>query len=241
MDALGAMEGPGDIGGILFDKDGTLFDFHTTWGAWARRFFMELADGDRDTARRLAAPLGYDIDTGAFQPTSVIIAGTPDEVAAALLPALPHLAAAELVARINRLATDVPQAEPVPLIPLMQGLRGAGLALGVATNDAEAPARAHLDRAGVTGLFDFLAGCASGHGAKPDTGMLLAFCAATGLSPDRVVMVGDSLHDLLAGRAAGMRTAGVLTGLATEAELAPHADVVLPHVGHLPGWLGLPA
>jgi hypothetical protein len=50
-------------------------------------------------------------------------------------------------------------------------------------------------------------------------------------------MVGDSLHDLHAGRAAGMRCSGVLTGLRREADLAPHADVVLPHIGHLPDWL----
>jgi phosphoglycolate phosphatase len=50
-------------------------------------------------------------------------------------------------------------------------------------------------------------------------------------------MVGDSTHDLLAGRAAGMRTVGVLTGLAPEAVLAPHADVVFPNIGHLTDWL----
>jgi phosphoglycolate phosphatase len=25
-----------DVRGVLFDKDGTLFDFRATWGAWAR-------------------------------------------------------------------------------------------------------------------------------------------------------------------------------------------------------------
>jgi phosphoglycolate phosphatase len=50
-------------------------------------------------------------------------------------------------------------------------------------------------------------------------------------------MVGDSLHDLHAGRAAGMRTVAVLTGMASHADLAPHADLVLPHIGHLPDWL----
>jgi len=29
----------------------------------------------------------------------------------------------------------------------------------------------------------------------------------------------------------------VLTGTATEADLAPFADAVLPDIGHLPGWL----
>lgn len=50
-------------------------------------------------------------------------------------------------------------------------------------------------------------------------------------------MVGDSTHDLIAGRAAGMVTVAVLTGMADAATLSPHADVVLPHIGHLPEWL----
>jgi phosphoglycolate phosphatase len=68
----------------------------------------------------------------------------------------------------------------------------------------------------------------------------LAFACALGLDPGRVVMVGDSLHDLVAGRAAGMQTVGVLTGLACRDELAPCADVVLPDIGHLTTWLGDP-
>jgi phosphoglycolate phosphatase len=51
--------------------------------------------------------------------------------------------------------------------------------------------------------------------------------------------VGDSRHDLVAGRAAGMRCVGVLTGLADRADLSPLADAVLPDIGHLPGWLDL--
>jgi phosphoglycolate phosphatase len=55
-------------------------------------------------------------------------------------------------------------------------------------------------------------------------------------------MVGDSRHDLQAGRAAGMRTVAVLTGIATSPDLRDLADVILPDIGHLPGWLdGLPA
>ena len=59
----------------------------------------------------------------------------------------------------------------------------------------------------------------------------------TGLDPSRVLMVGDSLHDLEAGRAAGMRSIAVLTGIARAETLAPHADAVLPDIGALPGWI----
>jgi len=67
--------------------------------------------------------------------------------------------------------------------------------------------------------------------------MCLAFARSLGLDPGRVVMVGDSRHDLEAGRAAGMRTIAVLTGIAGAADLAPHADTVLPDIGALPDWL----
>jgi phosphoglycolate phosphatase len=50
-------------------------------------------------------------------------------------------------------------------------------------------------------------------------------------------MVGDSLHDLHAGRDAGMKRAAVLTGIAEAAELAPHADVVLPDISQLAAWI----
>jgi phosphoglycolate phosphatase len=125
----------------------------------------------------------------------------------------------------------------VPLRPLLEGLRAINIALGVATNDSEVPALAHLGAAGVTDLFDFIAGYDSGFGGKPAPGQLLAFAQAVDVSPEHCVMVGDSTHDLHAGRAAGMRTIAVLTGAATAQTLAPLADVVLRDIGEIPAWL----
>ncbi|MEH6775033.1 MAG: HAD family hydrolase, partial [Cereibacter changlensis] len=39
------------------------------------------------------------------------------------------------------------------------------------------------------------------------------------------------------GRAAGMRTAAVLTGIAVAEELVGYADIVLPDIGGLGGWI----
>ena len=82
-------------------------------------------------------------------------------------------------------------------------------------------------------------GLRSGYGGKPAPGQLNGFLDLTGLAPERVAMVGDSTHDLEAGRRAGMRTIGVLTGMAQPADLAGLADVILPDIGHLPVLLGL--
>lgn len=228
-----------EIKGLCFDKDGTLFDFAATWGAWAQAVLRRAAGGDETLANTLAQAIGFDLGKGVFARDSLVIAGTAGEVTQALLPHLAPMSEATLLTMLNEEAARAPQQEAVPLVALLERLRARGLKLGVATNDAEVPARAHLDAAGVTELFDFIAGYDSGFGGKPAPGQLLGFAAATGLSAAQIIMVGDSTHDLRAGRAAGMRTIAVLTGLATHEELAPHADVVLRDIGEIPQWLDM--
>jgi phosphoglycolate phosphatase len=229
----------GELCGLVFDKDGTLFDFHATWSAWSGQFIDEITAGDPHRADALAAALGYDLEARAFDRRSPMIAGTMEVVVEAVHRVLPEFDLAALRGMIRESTALAPQVEAVPLVPLFERLAGARLALGLATNDAELPARAHLQAAGLLGRFAFVAGYDSGHGAKPGPGMLAAFCRVTGLAPAACVMVGDTTHDLLSGRAAGMRTVAVLTGLASRDELAPLADAVLPDIGALPEWLGI--
>lgn len=224
------------IKGVLFDKDGTLFHFGATWEAWAASFLLRLG-GSAAAAHQLGQVIGFDHHARRFASDSLVIAGTADEVAAALLPHVRGISRGDLLALINEEAENAPQAETVPLVPYLTGLRAQGLVLGVATNDAEKPARAHLHQAGITDLFDFVAGYDSGHGGKPQSGQMLAFARASGLAPADIVMVGDSTHDLIAGRAAGMPCVAVLTGMAGRDVLAPLADAVLEDIGGLPGWI----
>jgi phosphoglycolate phosphatase len=224
------------IDAVIFDKDGTLFDFQRSWGEVAVTVLGQLAQNEAHAAD-LAAAMGFDRASGRFAPDSPMIAGTSADIAAVMIPLLPHMTPDALEAHLNRVAVSARMHPAVDLRHVLQDLRSRGLRLGVATNDTEAPARAHLAEAGITDLFDFVAGCDSGHGAKPEPGMLLAFSQALGLESGRVVMVGDSRHDLVAGRAAGMRVVGVLTGIADHAELEPHADVVLPDIAGLAGWI----
>ncbi len=227
------------INAVLFDKDGTLFDFAATWESWAAAFLMRATEGDHAKATAVGHQIGFDLVNRSFHPGSVVIAGTPEEVAHALLPHFPGADLNGFMDMLNDEAANAPQAEAVPLIPFLDGLRSNGYPLGVMTNDSEVAARAHLGQAGIIDRFDFIAGFDSGFGAKPMPEPLLAFCAHVGVSPANAVMVGDSTHDLIAGKQAGMVTVGVLTGMAEEQTLAHLADVVLPDIGHLPEWLSL--
>lgn len=225
------------IHGVIFDKDGTLFDFQASWGAWTRTILHEESRGDAALAAQIAAALGFNPERGEFLPDSVMIGHTSAEVAAEILRFLPGEDSTMLLARLDAGAAAAPQQPVEGLRDVLHILSARGLRLGVATNDSEAPARTHLQEAGVGDFFDFIAGHDSGHGSKPEPGQLLAFAHGLDLDPAACVMVGDSLHDLHAARAAGMAAVGVLTGIVPHDTLAPMADVVLESILQLPDWL----
>lgn len=221
------------VDAIIFDKDGTLFDFQATWTA---PFLRLLDDLPAHVSRpRAAEVLGFDLEAVRFHPDSVVIAGTTGEVASVLAPVI-GCAPMDVVAMLNTAGSGARQMPAVPLRPCLERLRSR-FVLGLVTNDSEAPARRHLAQEEVLDLFAFVAGYDSGYGAKPAPGQLLGFAEVMGLAPEVTLMVGDSRHDLAAGRAAGMRTVGVLTGVAGPAELADLADVILPDIGHLEAWI----
>lgn len=228
--------------GVLFDKDGTLFDFTATWRGAVLRLLDLLAPGDGPRQAAIGAALGFDPAQGRFMAGSPVVAGSVHDVAEAMAPHVPGADAAMLEALGNAAAQGIGASTLVPAAPdlgaLLDSLVARGLALGVATHDGEAAARQHLAACGVLDRFGFIAGYDSGFGLKPGPGMVLAFAAAAGIDARTVAMVGDSVHDLGAGRAAGARLViGVLTGPATAADLAPHADAVLGSIAELPDFL----
>lgn len=226
-----------EIKALLFDKDGTLYDFHKSWSIWAGELIDTLSGGNAMARDTIARSLEYDYENKVFFKGALTVAGTVRQQAQVLAGVLPHWSEDAIEAYLVKAATAAEMVPAVPLRPLLSTLRAAGLRLGVATNDAEVAARRHLESSDIIDKFDYIAGYDSGHGAKPDPGMCSAFARATGLDPAQCVMIGDSHHDLVAGRAAGMVSVAVLTGAATSDDLAPLADVVLPDIGALPDWL----
>lgn len=233
------------VRGIVFDKDGTLIDFERTWTPVFVESAEALADGIGlpEMAAVWLQTTGRDAATGRVLPDTLLASGTTDAVAArwkAISPALPALD--ELVPWLDAFweRRTLELLAPVgDLVGLLDGLLRHGLRLGVATNDTERAAHATLRRLGLAERLHFVAGYDSGHGAKPDPGMILAFCRAMELDPAAVAMVGDSPADLAAGRAAGCgRVIGVLTGTSPAEVLAPLADIVVADVHALPEALG---
>ncbi len=225
------------IKGIVFDKDGTLIDYHLTWSP-INEAAAAMAAGDNPELSDYLLDLGgRDPRTGRVRGGSLLAAADTREIAEAWAEAGAMHDVDSLERHIDRIfEAGAEHAVPVTATAELFGrLRSRGLALGVATSDSEAGARATLRRLGVDVTTDlFVAGYDSGHGRKPSPGMVDAFRAANGLTAGSVVMVGDNLHDIRMGRAAGCGLCvGVLTGTGGRDELAAEADHVLASIVEL--------
>lgn len=226
------------IRGVLFDKDGTLLDYWRTWVPINREVALFAAGGEQALADELLALGGHDPATDRIEPGSVLAAGTHDEVADVFAVRLAARTPPGLATEIERIfreggAQHAALVEGVPA--MLDALRGMGLKLGVATNDSSGGLAASLGRhPGLIERFDFLAGCDSGHGVKPEAGMALAFCRAVGLEAREIAVVGDAVHDLEMGRRAGAGlNVGVLGGTSPREVLARHADLVIASAAEL--------
>ncbi len=228
------------IAAILFDKDGTLIDFDETWGPATYEVMRALAKGDEAALRRQAEALHFSLETRRFLGTSPLIAGSSASYGSLWGEALGRSDFEALkreidaLTAIESLKSLSPIGKPADILGV---LRGRGVRLGLATNDSEASARRQAAALGLDGLLDFVAGYDSGHGGKPAPGMVLAFARHIGVAPSDVAMVGDTLHDLRAARAAGALAIAVLTGPAAIANLADEADHVLDDIGGLAGLI----
>jgi len=228
------------ISAILFDKDGTLIDFHGTWGPTTYEVIKALARGDAEAVRRQAEALHFSMRDKRFLATSPIIAGSSASYGALWAGALNRTDLVELKREIDAMTAVESLKALTPIgVPadLVIALRARGLGVGVATNDSEASALRQIDALGLAPHLDFVAGYDSGHGGKPEPGMVLAFARQLGIPASDVAMVGDSEHDMNAARAAGAVAIGVLSGPAGREELDDCSDYILNDIHELPAFI----
>jgi phosphoglycolate phosphatase len=226
--------------GILLDKDGTLIDFDATWGPATFEAMRVLSNGDRDKLEALMRISHYVEPELRLLPSSPLVAGSSEDYGPAWAEVLGRDSGPEFFREMDDLfalwglKSLAPIHDPVGVVG---SLKRQGLSIGVATNDSEISAKAQSEAMGLSPFLDFIAGYDSGFGGKPDPGMVLAFATACGIAPGAVALVGDSLHDLHAARAAGSIAVAVLTGPLREAarpELEPYADFVIGSIAELP-------
>jgi len=230
---------PDNLQAILFDKDGTLIDYERTWGPVNVEVARIAAAGDKALALRLLRAGGTDPETGKTAADSLFASCNTIEIAEHLVSQGSPFGAAELTGRLDALFRQAAgRAVPLTDLPaLFDTLRARNIAIGIASSDSEIAIRDTAQGLNISDRVDFICGYDSGHGVKPEPGMVHAFCAATGSLPSRIAVVGDNRHDMVMARAAGAISVGVLSGTGTQETLAEHCDICVASIAELPELL----
>jgi pyrophosphatase PpaX len=120
-------------------------------------------------------------------------------------------------------------------LEIVRLLAERGHPLGVVTAKLEGGARRTLVHTGLDAYLTAVVGADSCARAKPDPEPVLLALSRLGREPSEALMIGDSPHDLVAGRRAGVRTVAALWGACSgEVLAAAEPDHVLAGLGELP-------
>lgn len=117
-------------------------------------------------------------------------------------------------------------------------IRAAGHPVAIVTSKATWLARRGLDHVGLGPHFDVIIGCDSCERHKPDPQPVHIALEHLGYDPTDAVFVGDSVHDVHAGNAAGVTTVAALWGpFGREDLVASRPQYFLERLADLPSLL----
>lgn len=206
---------------VVFDFDGVLVDTADDIGA-AANVVLERYGMPAASAERVRASIG----------------GGAEVLIRRLLPDANEDTLRQAVALFKSTYTgayDVHTALYPGTADVLARLCGASKAMAIVTNKMEALTRGLIAGLGVERYFELVVGPESVTRRKPDPEAVVLILSRLGLPAERALMVGDTAGDILAGRAAGTRTCGVLYGYGTRAEIEAAApDHVIRSIRELP-------
>jgi len=117
-------------------------------------------------------------------------------------------------------------------------LSASGHELGIVTSKSEALAMRGLAHVGLARFMDTVVECDSSTRHKPDPEPVQIALHRLDCAPENAVFVGDSVHDILAGNAAGVTTLAATWGAFKKADLEPgEPDFYLEHISELSAFL----
>ena len=110
--------------------------------------------------------------------------------------------------------------------------------LAVITTRGEETTEAFLAHYAIRGYFRCVASAQTCQRTKPHPDPVLWAAAQMGVAPEHCLMIGDTTVDILAGKAAGAQTVGVLSGFGEEDELLEcGADLILARAADISEYL----
>jgi pyrophosphatase PpaX len=104
---------------------------------------------------------------------------------------------------------------------VVERLHRRGHQIGIVTSKSEALSYRGLVRIGIARYVDTVVGCDVSARHKPDPEPVRIALRRLDCRPDDAIFVGDSIHDMMAGNAAGVRTLAAIWGAVSRTDLEP--------------------
>ena len=186
-----------DVGAIAFDLDGTLLDTIHDLAASVNALLAELGHPALPESV-IRALVGKGIANLVQRALARATGVSPEAIGEAELGDALARYQAHYAAQLGRGTLAFPGMREG-----LERLAAMGIPLAVITNKATRFVRPHLAQAGIEHYFRVVIGGDLLPTRKPDPGPLLHAAAMLGVRPDRLLMIGDSINDVLAARAAG--------------------------------------
>ncbi len=220
---------PGEIDAILFDLDGTL---------------IETDDDAVDAVARRLAPLKWLLPKRDPQRAARHIVMACEGPCNSILTFMDRIGLDDNLLDIgDRLRRWRGQHTPLnfrPVDGVGETLRDLSRRyhLGIVTTRSHREAEIFLAQQNLTDVVQVIVGREDTWRIKPHPGPIRHAAEQLGVPVERCLMVGDTAVDILAARAAGARSAGVLCGFGEEDELErAGADVILKTTSELIRWM----
>ena len=130
------------------------------------------------------------------------------------------------------------QTRPYPqVVGTLQQFQAMNLPMGVCTNKPEALSRQILEDLDLSQFFSSVVGGDTTDARKPDPQPLLTCLRNLATGPASSLMIGDSVHDVHAARAAGVLVGVVPWGYRSAPVAELGADFVIHELADLPGMI----
>ncbi len=239
-----------NLKGIVFDKDGTLFDYAQVWGeVLGEAITTAFAEMGKNKKKHKPAQLamlrlmGIDNEGNTLPKGLVFTHKKRIIIKRFLLYCMRYRINAIKTYRVynqNIKNSEMLVAERLKDLDfsmqqkLFEKLKGNGYRIGIITSDTESSSHTFLAQMGLDHMVDFLSTRNSKYHKKPHPQAFEAFCSRFSLDSGEVAMVGDTETDMhMARKAKAGYTIAVLTGSNDKKLLGRYADVIYQDISSL--------
>ena len=228
---------------IIFDKDGTLLDFDAFWVPVTELAVNRVLDKLNMTKAPVEEILvAFGIRDGVTSVDGILCRGTYTEMAEIMYEILKGYGyrdtreslEASLIEEYGKSTANGLIKPTCPdLAATLAYLKGQNKRLAVVTTDNPDITLTCLKSLGIDGFFDRIYTDDGKMPTKPDPYCLIDFCTAFGVSPERTVVVGDTITDVKFASNAGALSIALVSKENGEKNFADRSTAIISKISQL--------